>query len=272
MKSIITFCLLALLTWQRGFAAGERTPAGGRSLAMGGTSVALCDFWSLVNNQAGAAWLSEISAGFGFENRFLLKELNYEQIGFAVPMKIGTIGLIANRFGNDQYSELKAGLNYARKFGKHFSVGVQMDYLRIHIADEYGNKSLFSCEIGLMYHADKKLTIGIQLLNPVPVRVISQPPVLLPATILLGLSYRFSSEFITSIEAGKDLENPLVFRAGAEYHFAKPAYARIGISTRPTSFTFGFGLEFGKFKLDVASGYHQALGFSPSGSIIYAFK
>jgi hypothetical protein len=272
MKKIITFCLLVILTGQRGFTAGERTPAGGRSLAMGGTSVALCDFWSLCNNQAGAAWLREISAGFGFENRFLLKELIYEQIGFAVPLKVGTIGLIANRFGNNQYSELKAGLYYARKFGKHFSVGVQLDYLRINITDDYGSKNLLSCEIGLMYQADQHLTIGIQVLNPVPARITAQPVELLPATICFGLSYQFSTEFITSIEAEKDLENPLTFRAGAEYHFARPAYARIGISTSPTSFSFGFGLEFGKFKLDMASGYHQALGFSPSGSVIYSFK
>jgi hypothetical protein len=124
----------------------------------------------------------------------------------------------------------------------------------------------------LIYQADKHLTIGIQILNPVPVNITEHPPELLPATICLGLTYSFSTEFIASIEAEKDLENPLIFRAGAEYHFARPAYARIGFSTSPTSFSFGFGLEFGKFKLDMASGYHQALGFSPAGSVIYSFK
>jgi len=272
MKNLIIICLLVLFATLRGFTAGERTPMGGRSLAMGGTSVAQCDFWSLANNQAGAAWLKGISAGFGFENRFLLKELMLEQVGLALPMKAGTFGLIVNRFGNNQYSELKAGLSYARKFGKHFSVGVQLDYLRIHIADDYGNKNLVSCEIGLMYLADKHLTIGIQVLNPVPVKITENPPELLPAAICLGISYQFSDEFMTSIEAEKDLENPLTLRAGAEYHFARPAYARIGISTCPTSFSFGFGLEFGNFKLDMASGYHQALGFSPSGSVVYSFK
>ena len=176
------------------------------------------------------------------------------------------------RFGDNQYSELKAGLSFARKIGNHFSAGVQLDYLRIQIADDYGNKNLLSCEIGLMYLADNHLTIGIQMLNPVPVRITEHPPELLPATICLGLSYRFSDEFITNLEAEKDLENPLIIRAGAEYHFARPAYARIGISTSPMSFTFGCGLEFGKLKLDMASGYHQALGFSPSGSVTYSFK
>jgi hypothetical protein len=239
---------------------------------MGGTSVAQYDFWSLINNQAGAAWLGGVSAGFGFENRFLLKELMYEQLGFAIPLKAGTFGLVVTRFGNNRYSETKAGINYARKFAKHFSVGVQLDYLRIQIMADYDNRNLLSCEIGLMYEADKHLTLGVQLLNPVPVKITVHPREQLPVTICLGICYRFSEELFTTIEAEKDLLNPLILRAGAEYHFAKPTYARIGISNGPVCFTFGFGLEFGKLKLDIASGYHQALGFSPSGSVIYSFK
>jgi hypothetical protein len=272
MKNFSTICLLLLFTHQQGFTAGERTPAGGRALAMGGISVAICDFWSLANNQAGTAWLNGTGAGFGFENRFLLKELMYEQVGLALPMKAGTFGLMVNRFGNNQYSELKAGLSYARKFGKHFSVGVQLDYFRIQIMDDYGNKNLLSCEIGLIYLADKHLTLGLQLQNPVPVSITVHPPEQLPAVICLGLSYRFSGSFLTAIEAEKDLENPITIRGGAEYHFARPAYARIGLSTGPFSFTFGFGLEFGKLRIDMASGYHQELGFSPSGSVVYSFK
>jgi hypothetical protein len=272
MKTRITICLLVLLTGQRGFTAGERTPAGGRSLAMGGTSVAQCDFWSLGNNQAGVAWLREVTAGLSFENRFFLKELMQEQFGLVLPLKAGTFGLFLNRFGNDQYSEIKAGLSYARKFGKHFSVGMQLDYLRIHIADDYGNKNLVSCEIGLLYQADRHLSIGVQLTNPVPVNITVNAPEQLPSIICIGLSYWFSDDFLATVEAEKDLETPVVFRAGAEYHFLRTVFARIGVSTSPMSFTFGFGVEFGKFKVDIASGYHQALGFSPSGSVIYSFK
>jgi hypothetical protein len=272
MKNRITIFLLVLLVAYRGFSAGERTPAGGRALAMGGTSVALYDFWSLGNNQAGTAWLSGACTGVSFENRFLVKELMLGQLGFALPLKAGTFGLVMNHSGNDQFSEIKAGLSYARKLGRHFSVGVQIDYLRIQIMDDYGNRNLASCEIGLLYLADRHLSIGVQLLNPVPVKITLHPPEQLPSVICIGLSYRFSDDFFAAVETEKDLEHPPVFRAGAEYHFAPPACARIGISTGPVSITFGFGLEFGKIKVDMASGYHQALGFSPSGSIIYSFK
>ena len=267
----VGLCFVLLCTTMIASAAGERIPVGARSLAMGGTSVSQCDLWSLSNNQAGAAWLKGGNAGICFENRFLIKELMFAQLGCAMSWKAGTFGLFGSRFGNDQYNELKAGLSYSRKFGKHFATGIQVNCLRIHITDEYGSKMLVSCEIGLQYHADKNLLIGVQLLNPVPVKITEYPSEYLLSAICAGVSYQFSDLFKTTIEAEKDLLHPLLIRAGAEYHFVKPIYVRAGISSDPLSFSFGFGLEYGKLTIDVSSGYHQALGFSPAASLIYNF-
>ena len=137
MKAMIIIGLAVLLTTHQGLAAGERIAAGGRSLAMGGTSVAACEFWSAGNNQAGMAWLKAPGIGISFENRFLIKELLIEQFGAVIPCRSGTFGLLVNSTGNNQYSEIKAGLSFARKFGKFLSVGIQLDYFRIHIADDY---------------------------------------------------------------------------------------------------------------------------------------
>jgi hypothetical protein len=270
MRIIVSVCFILLFTGTKGFSIGEHIPAGGRSSAMGGTSVATTDFWSIYNNQAAAAWLKGVSAGLSVENRFLLKELMYQQIGVAISVKAGTFGLLMNRFGNNRYNEIKAGLSYARKFGKHFSMGVQIDYLRINVINDYGNKNLLSCEIGLMYKADQRLIIGVHILNPVPVNITVYPPERLPTIACIGLSYQFSGTLLTTMEVEKDLEHKPLFRAGIEYRFANMLYARLGVSTNPMSFTFGFGLEFSRIKLDMASEYHQALGFSPSLSIVYS--
>lgn len=272
MRNMIAFSLILLLSGSRGFPAGERTPAGGRSLAMGGVSVAVCDFWSLSNNQAGTAFLKVATAGLSFRNQFLLREIMCEQAGIVIPLNAGTFGILLDRYGNRQYNEFKAGVSYARKIGKYFSAAVQIYYLRIQILNDYGHKNLLSCEFGMMFHADKHLTIGVHLCNPVPVRIIGQPPEQLPTIICTGLSYRFSDDFLAGIEIEKDLLHPMVSRCGAEYRFAGRAYARLGISANPMSFTFGFGLEIRKLRLDIASEYNQVLGFSPTASFTYSFK
>jgi len=272
MKNLFMTGIFLLLFIVDGYPLGERTVAGGKPAALGGSSVALIDFWSIANNPAGSAWLKNVSAGAWFENRFLLKALLYEKFGIALPLKSGAFGLVLAHRGSMDCHEIKAGLSYGRKFGNHFSAGVTVDYFRLDFPDEYGGKNMISCEIGLMYLPNKQLVLGAHIVNPVPIKITTNPAELLPTAICLGASYRFSSSFIATLEAEKDLLHIPVFRAGAEYHFAAPVFARIGISTSPANLTFGFGLQFGRFTIDVASEYHQVLGFSPSGSIIYCFN
>jgi len=272
MKNLLLTGMFLLFVSNAVYSVGERTVTGSRQTALGGSSVGLTDLWSIANNPAGSAWLKNLSAGIWFENRFLLKTLSYEKLGFALPLKSGSFGLVVSHRGSTNCHEMKAGLSYGRKFGSHFSAGVTINYLRLDFPDAYGGKSMVSCEIGLMYLPTKQLVLGAHFVNPVPVKITSQPEELLPMVLCLGASYRFSPSLMGTLEAEKDLQHFPVFRAGAEYHFTKSMFARMGISTNPGTFTFGFGLQFGRFTLDVASEYHQNLGFCPSGSVVYCFS
>ncbi len=256
----------------KSFCAGELRIAGGRAAGMGGCSIAMSDLWSVQNNPAGTAWLKKFSVGISFSDKFLLKELSQASFGVVIPVKAGTFGLSLFRFGSKTYNEIKVGLTFARKFGNHFSAGVMLDYQRIGLSEIYGSKSLFSFEAGVNYRADKHICIGLHLVNPVPVKVIKSPQESLPTLIRLGLVYEFSDTFLVCLEAEKDLQHPPVFRFGAEYHFVKPSFIRIGIATNPMVFSFGFGIMIGGISLDIASEYHQILGFSPGGSLMWSGK
>ncbi|MEO8088221.1 MAG: hypothetical protein ABI763_15480, partial [Bacteroidota bacterium] len=84
-------------------------------------------------------------------------------------------------------------------------------------------------------------------------------------------SYRFSEKLSWSIEEEKDIDQNAVFKSGLEYHVVDALYLRGGLATNPTLFSFGFGLKIGNLMLDIASTYHQVLGFSPAISLTYRF-
>jgi hypothetical protein len=44
---------------------------------------------------------------------------------------------------------------------------------------------------------------------------------------------------------------------------------RLGFGSDPSQYAFGFGWKLKTFRLDVAAGYHQVLGFSPQVSLTY---
>jgi hypothetical protein len=262
---LYTYCFSVL-------AAGELNITGGRAAAMGYACVAASDPWSVINNQAGLAWRRQFSIGVYMENRFLVKELSLKTMGAVLPVKHGAFGISLGHFGFSIYSETKAGLAFALSFGKHFSAGIQIDYLLLQQGPDYGNRNLFTCEAGLQYRPNDLICLGVHVYNPVPVRVAGFQEERLPTLFRMGLSWKLSDDFIALVDYEKDLVSGSVLRTGLEYHCVKPLYIRIGFLSSPMQFTFGIGLELGHFGFDFASSYHTVLGYSPQGSLVYHFN
>ena len=264
--------LIISIIFLKSYAGGDLTLAGGRTAAMGYTCVALSDEWSGFNNQAGLSWRKKFSIGIYVENRFLIKEMSMKALGLILPLKRVSFGLSVSHFGFSLYNEVKAGLAFSMLLGKKFSAGLQLDYLRIQQGENYGTRNLFTFEFGLQFRITEKVNLGAHVYNPVPVKFSKQSKELLPTLFRLGLSWQLSDSFLGSVEFEKDLLTKPAFKAGFEYHFIKPLFIRLGFLTNPVQFTFGFGLEFGKFRFDLASSYHPVLGYSPQASLVYSFN
>jgi hypothetical protein len=253
-------------------ASGELRTVGGRSAGMGFTSASVSDLWSAVNNPAGLARLESPSCGIYYENRFLVNELSLKAGVATLPLKAGTFAIAISRFGFLLYNETAAGLSYARKFGKAFSAGIRLDYLRVHLGEDLGNKNLVTFDIGMQYLVNHRLTLGIHVYNPLPAKLASWQDERISTVIRLGLCEKFSANFLMTLEIEKDLQHNILFKTGMEYHFVKPIFIRLGLVTYPTILTSGLGFEWGHLAFDLGTNYHRVLGYSPEGSVSYRFK
>jgi hypothetical protein len=272
-KGVIIFVVFVLLgSSQLTMGAGEPRVIGGRAAGMCGISVAATDPWSAANNQAANAWNKGILCGVYFEDRYLLKELSYKALVFSACTKQGVFSASCMQFGSEVYSELKSGISYARKFGKSFSAGIQLDYYRFSISEDYGSKNILNCELGLLFRPGKQVWIGFHCINPVPVKLSQTSGESLPTLIQLGLAYYFTEDLMLSAEIEKDPVSKACARIGGECRFAKILSARAGFATGPFRFSFGAGIVMKRFTVDIASEYSQALGFSPAVSIQYEFR
>ena len=253
-------------------AAGEFRPLGGRASGMSGIAVAVTDYWSAFNNQAGNAWNEGIFCGVFFENRYMVNELSYKALLFAACIRPGAFSFTLVHFGTGIYSELKSGVGYARKFGKFFSAGIQLNYYRFRISDDYGSKNIFNCELGLLFSPGKQVKVGFHCVNPVPVKLSGTSGESLPVLFQLGLSYYFTNDLMASAEIEKDPVSKACARIGAEYRFARVLSARAGIATGPFRLSIGAGIVISRFSVDFASEYSEVLGFSPEVSLQYRFR
>jgi len=283
---IKTVCIVSatiIIPVLNGLCENANHPLGGRSSGMGNSSVTLSDFWSVHNNQAGLAGYKNISAGFYFEDRFIMKELGLKALAFVLPVKSGAFGLNFNTFGFSQYNETKVGLAFAKGLGKIFSAGLQLDYLRTSIAENYGDKNVFTFEIGLMSRPNDKVILAAHVFNPINVRLEKQYDERIQSVYKFGVSYLVSDKLLLAIETEKSRDFKPLVRGGFEYKIIDRALVRMGYSTLPSmsgdddfsiasQYSFGFGLNFQNLNIDLSASIHQILGWSPSVSLIYTFN
>ncbi|MBL4625100.1 MAG: hypothetical protein JKY42_08180 [Flavobacteriales bacterium] len=264
--------LLTVLCCFSGFASGDNYHIGGRSAAMGNSSVMLQDRWSIHHNQAGLAWLEKKSVGVYYESRYTTSQLGLQGGAFILPTEAaGTFGLSISTFGYSLYNETKIGLAYARKLSPMFSVGIQLDYFSIGIGENYGRVGAFSGEIGVLAVLTDNLTVGAHLFNPSRTRIAQYNDEHLPTILRFGASYKFSDKVLMTGEMEKDIDQKPVFKSGLEYNISEPIFIRAGIASNPFVSSFGVGVRLKGFEFDIATSFHSVLGYTPQLSLGYTF-
>ena len=88
----------------------------------------------------------------------------------------------------------------------------------------------------------------------------------------MGLGYDASEKFFISAEIIKEENKAVNVVAGLQYQFAKQFFAKAGFLSESGSGYAGAGVGWKNFRLDIASGYHPQLGFSPGILLIMHFK
>lgn len=244
-------------------------PVGARSTAMAGVNATLSDVWSANNNQAGLGFVEDLSAGLFYENRFLLKETSYKAGAFVLPTKTGAFGVSIASFGFTEFMETRAGLSYGLKFSERFAVGVQMNYLRTSLTQEFGSKNSVTGAVGLIGKLNDEITIGVHVYNPNRSKLAEYDNERIPTVMKFGMDYRFTEKLMIVVETEKDIDFDPIVKFGVEYQFMDILYVRGGISNNPTSSAFGFGLVMKNFILEASSSFHQTLGMTPGISLIY---
>lgn len=268
-KYLLIIAFFCFADIQSGFAQVINDPVGARSTAMAGVNATLSDVWSANNNQAGLAFVEDLSAGLYYENRFLLKETSYKAGAFVLPTKTGAFGISIASFGFTEFMETRAGLSYGLKFSERFAVGVQMNYLRTSLTQEFGSKNSVTGAVGLIGKLNDEITIGAHVYNPNRSKLAEYDNERIPTVMKLGMDYRFSEKLMIVVETEKDIDFDAIVKFGVEYQFMDILYVRGGISNNPTSSAFGFGLIMKNFILEASSSFHQTLGMTPGISLIY---
>ena len=156
--------------------------------------------------------------------------------------------------------------------GDHVSAGVKFNYHNINLGNFYGSSSIISGDIGISAELSDELKFGAAIKNPTLSKLADYEDERLPTLIQIGFDYLISEQLHTLIAIEKDIMYPASVKAALIYQPMKSIVLRGGVGTQPTTAAFGIGTSIKSLNIDLATQYHQVLGFSPEISINYCFK
>lgn len=250
--------------------AQNESISGARAFGMGGISILQQDLWAVNNNPANLCKLKTWNAGISYENQFLQTKLSNKTAVFTYPTQQGAFGFSVNQFGFSAYNENRIGVSYGQSLGKNFALGVQLNYLNTSISEGYGNSSAISGNVGLWARINEELSLAGMIINPNKAKLAEFTDERYPTLIKLGVAYEFSPKVHLMSELVKDIDFDANVRMGIEYQAIDILYLRLGYGTTPALSSFGFGLYFNNFQLDLASSFDSNFGFSPQVSLSYS--
>ncbi len=174
--------------------------------------------------------------------------------------------------GNELLRSLRGGLGYSMKLSEKFYAGVQFNYNRIALAENYGTQSTITAECGVFVALTENWKLGASVFNLGRAKLTDFQDERLATQLRLGSSISLSKLVFLCLEAQKDVEHPLRIKAGLEYLPNKSIAFRAGCKLNPLEISSGFGCIWPAFQLDVATQYHQFLGWTPQVTFTFRTK
>lgn len=157
-----------------------------------------------------------------------------------------------------------------KKFGQ-LAIGLKGNYHQLKI-DNYGATTAFSLDIGLLYHLNSQLLLGLYVANPALQQYKNQSVKFgIPTSFHIGLSYLISNKVLIAADLNKMLHSPIDLAVGIDYQLLSLLSMRGGLTAKPFKQYAGFGLHYQKLTLDTAVTSDPHLGYSPQITLGYAF-
>jgi hypothetical protein len=242
---------------------------GARAQALGFSSAALTDEWSVFNNIGGLAKVNQLTAACTYEARPGIAAFNTMAAVVALPVPFGVTGIGIFRFGDDLYNEQLVTAGFSNTFGLA-SLGLRVNYIQYH-AEGFGNKGVLSAGFGGIAALSSVFSIGAYITN-INQPVLSEEDEKLPTTLSAGIAFTPSDKLLITAELEKDLEYTPVWKAGLEYAFYKKFWFRTGFNLEPNAAFIGFGFKPEKFRIDYAFMRNPEQGARHQATVAYRLK
>ncbi len=241
---------------------------GAREISLGQATSALKDSrWAVFANPALLSNSSSQAGFYGLRNYGFAEITDVAAFG-SMPSSFGVTALGFHRYGDNLFSETRFKLGYKNVWEQlHF--GATLNYNHISFGGVYGSGGALSLDLGLASEITEQLWIGAKATNLSRSSYeFSTDEEDLATDLSIGLSYHLEEQALLIVDVVKDVRFPVSYRGGLEVVIVEGFLGRVGITTEPLTYSFGFGYGKDFWEINVAVQQHYALGLSPGFDLL----
>ncbi|WP_316799410.1 type IX secretion system membrane protein PorP/SprF [Pedobacter frigidisoli] len=252
------------------FSSSAQNTLGPHLTALGGNGIAVRDVWAIQGNASAITDVEKATVSVAYIKHLFSNEISTQAAVFVLPLDNNFVGAGYQQYGFSGYTESKATFAYSRKFGPHLSIAIKGNYHQVKIP-EYGSATAFSIDAGALYKVDK-FAFGVLISNPSRQKFVqSQVSSGIPTSVSVGATYFASDKVLIAGYFVRDIQKIADAGLGLEYKIMSILRLRGGFSVRQVKQYAGFGLNFNKLNIDMATAYDANLGYTPQIGLGYAF-
>ena len=268
MRRIIPL-LIFLVIPGRAWGAFEPVYAGARPVGMAGAFVAVADdAEASFLNPGGMSQVSRFALTSYYTRLFGLKELAQVTLSGVAPTGLGHFGLFYQSLGGSLYREQALGLSYGRSIGKRFKAGFALRRSSMAVRN-YPGASAVALDTGILIHLPYNLRFGA-MAHTVGRFMESGQETDSPRVVQVGIS-RTGERLTVSFQLDHHPRHGYSTRMGQEFRLVEYVTIRAGLTTDPSLFFVGLGLQKGRVKTDYALSSHPLLGITHRFSLSMEF-
>lgn len=220
---------------------------------------------SFTANPAAYPSLEGASCSVYSEKKFMTEGLNLLAFSGMVTRSKSAAGLNVQFFGNPDYNEMQAGINYGISLGK-INIGAGVNYSSVSIAG-FAKQSAINICVATVWELTENIYTGLQIINP---RISHNKEMQAASVYKLGFGYRHSAKVYTGFEFFKEEDKPPQVLGALYYHFAETFFGRAGFISGSNHIFCGAGWKWKDFRIEVLSSQHAVLGASPA--ILFTYQ
>jgi hypothetical protein len=231
-------------------------------------SITAVDFRNCFVNQASLAYLENHTVGIEYYSRFGMPELSVKSLFYTAPFDRGAFGFRYSGYGFTELMYHHFSVSGGISLSGNLALGVEASLSAAASPAQDAARLSASGQIGLIYRATEKTSLGIHLANPVPQKLRDYPS---PSALRIGIGSTVSDRARVSAMLEKRSHHPLSAAAGLSYDITPATTLRAGFETGTGSLGFTAVFRFAGFSCSLAFLTHSRLGLSPVAAINKSF-